>query len=154
MKILLSMLLFVVLIGCNEKVENKDAKDEFEKVDAVQMEKDLWANFGNIEYVEKRINEAFQSSHQDGARSRSEELELIKNLHLGEYQLTDFKATQYENVAVVTYFISVSEEIDGKVLPTSPAQRMSVWVKGDSLWQWIGHANLNPIDTKKEEDVK
>jgi hypothetical protein len=46
---------------------------------------------------------------------------------------------------VVTYMISVQETIDIEQLPTKPTPRLSVWKKGTGGWQWICHANLNPI---------
>jgi hypothetical protein len=41
--------------------------------------------------------------------------------------------------------ISVQETIDLEKLPTKPTSRLSVWRKGADGWQWICHANLNPI---------
>jgi hypothetical protein len=41
--------------------------------------------------------------------------------------------------------ISVQETIDIEQLPTKPTPRLSVWKKGAGAWQWICHANLNPI---------
>jgi hypothetical protein len=41
--------------------------------------------------------------------------------------------------------ISVQETIDLEQLPTKPTSRLSVWKKGAAGWQWICHANLNPI---------
>jgi len=41
--------------------------------------------------------------------------------------------------------ISVQETIDLEQLPTKATPRLSVLKKGASGWQWICHANLNPI---------
>ena len=84
----------------------------------------------------------FQAIHQAGPRNKDEELELIKGLELGEYKLYNFVSTEADDVAVVTYTVTVEENIEGKVMPTSPAQRMSVFVKTENGWQWIAHANL------------
>jgi hypothetical protein len=95
--------------------------------------------------VESRIAEEFQSIHPDGPRDRAGEITLIKNLNLGEFTLSDFKATVNGENIVVTYTIAVHETINEKRLPTKPTPRLSVWKKGTHGWQWVCHANLNPI---------
>ncbi len=112
-----------------------------------RLERDMWGDIQgqNWDTIEGRIAEGFQSVHQDGARGKAEEMRLLRNLHLGEYTLSDFKVTGTGPVMVVTYFVSVEEQIDGKVLPTQPAARQSVWLQTDQGWQWMSHANLNPM---------
>jgi hypothetical protein len=95
--------------------------------------------------VESKIADGFQSIHPDGARDRAGEIKLIENLNLGELTLSNFKSTTNGDTMVVTYMIAVQETIDQKRLPTKPAPRLSVWKKGTHGWQWICHANLNPI---------
>ena len=41
--------------------------------------------------------------------------------------------------------VSVEETIEGKRLSTKPAARLTIFLKTDSGWQWIAHANLNPL---------
>jgi len=48
-------------------------------------------------------------------------------------------------VTIVSYFASAPETIEGKRLSIKPAARLSVFLKTDSGWQWIAHANLNPL---------
>lgn len=112
-----------------------------------KLERDMWADIERQNWgaMEGRIAEGFQSVHQDGARGKAEEMRLLRNLHLGEYTLSDFKVTRTGPVMVVTYFVSVEEQIKGKVLPTQPAARQSVWLQTDQGWQWVSHANLNPM---------
>ena len=99
----------------------------------------------NWNAVESKIAEGFQSIHPDGARDRAGEISLIEHLNLGEFTLSNFKTTVNSDNIVVTYTIALQETIDQKRLPTKPTSRLSVWKKGTHGWQWICHANLNPI---------
>jgi hypothetical protein len=112
-----------------------------------KMERQMWADFKGKDWkvVESKIAEGFQSIHPDGARDRAGEISLIENLNLGEIALSNFKTTGNGDNIVVTYMIAVQERIDQKQLPTTPTTRLSVWKKGTHGWQWICHANLNPI---------
>jgi hypothetical protein len=112
-----------------------------------KMERQMWADFKakNWKEVESKIAEGFQSIHPDGARDRAGEISLIERLNLGEFTLSNFKSTVNGDNIVVTYLIAVQETIDQKRLPGKPAPRLSVWKKGTHGWQWICHANLNPI---------
>lgn len=111
------------------------------------MEKQMWADFKakNWAAVESKIANGFQSVHPDGARDRAGEITLIKNLSLGEYTLADFNATVNGDNIVLTYMIAAQETIDQQRLGTKRTSRLSVWKKGTHGWQWICHANLNPI---------
>ncbi|SRR6266478_2202493 len=115
--------------------------------DGEKMERQMWADFKAKDWkaVESKIADGFQSVHPDGARDRAGEISLIEKLNLGEIALSNFKSTTNGNNIVVTYMIAVQETIDGKQLSRKPAPRLSVWLKGASGWQWICHANLNPI---------
>lgn len=98
-----------------------------------------------MDTITKKIADAFQSVHGDGTRDKQKEIELLKNLNLGNYQLTDFTVTQHDNIIIVTYMASVEETIEGETLSATPTPRMSVWIKSGKGWQWIAHANLNPM---------
>jgi hypothetical protein len=115
--------------------------------DGEKMEKQMWEDIKakNWKAVESKIAEGFQSVHPDGARDRANEISLIKNLKVGQIEFNDFRSTMNGDNIVVTYMISVQETIDLEQLPTKPAARLSVWRKGAAGWQWICHANLNPI---------
>jgi hypothetical protein len=112
-----------------------------------KMERQMWADFKAKEWkvVESKIAEGFQSIHPDGPRDRAGEISLIEHLTLGEFTLSNFKTTVNGDNIVVTYTIAVQETIDQKRLSAKPNQRLSVWKKGTHGWQWICHANLNPI---------
>ena len=115
--------------------------------DGEKMEKQMWEDIKakNWKAVEDKIAEGFQSVHPDGARDRAGEISLIKNLNVGQVTFNDFRSTMSGDNVVVTYMISVQETIDIEQLPTKPTPRLSVWKKGARGWQWICHANLNPI---------
>lgn len=112
-----------------------------------KLVRQLWADMQkpDIEGIEKTIAEGFQSVHQYGASNREEEIELIKGLKLGNYILSDMKITQNESVIVATYFVSVEETIMGKRLSKNPEPRLSVFIKTDSGWKWIAHANIKSL---------
>ena len=109
--------------------------------------RELWNDFKtqNISALEKKIAPGFQSIHEDGASDAEAELKLLKELNLGEYTLSNFKVTQVGPAIIVSYFVSVEETIEGKRLSTKPAARLTIFLKTDSGWQWIAHANLNPL---------
>lgn len=112
-----------------------------------KLVRQLWVDMKgqNMQAIEKNTAAGFQSVHQDGSRGRQEEIALIKELNLGEYGLSDFKVTQNGSVIVATYSVSAAETIEGKQLSTKPAPRLSVFLKTDSGWQWLAHANLKPM---------
>lgn len=141
-QLVLTVLLLIVFIGC-EKQTPKNAPTE--RIDAAQLEKDIWAKFNDASYLEKMINEEFQSSHSDGARNKTDEIKLIQKLNIKKHQFSDFRATQNGNVAVVTYNIAVTVTLENKEVELPPSQRISVWQKTDEGWQWMAHANLNPL---------
>lgn len=95
--------------------------------------------------LDKMLAKGFQSVHQYGASNREEEIELLKGLDFDEYVLSDVRITQNGPVIVATYFVSVQETIKGQRLSKEPAPRLSVFLKTDSGWQWIAHANLKPL---------
>ncbi len=108
----------------------------------------------NYNAIENTLAKQFQSIHTFGTLIREEELELIKDLYLGSYEISKFHVTENEDTIVVTYLISVKEKIDNQQLDEKPAPRMSVWKKIDGKWQWIAHANLKQIPTNKPIAVK
>jgi len=113
----------------------------------------LWANLKDrrIETVQSQIAEGFQSVHQYGASNREQEKELLKRLNIDEYTLSNFQITQNGPVIIATYFISVEEKIKGQRLSKKPAPRLSVFLKTESGWQWIAHANLKPLEQCDKE---
>ena len=116
-----------------------------------QLETQMWEDMKhrNFSAVEENIASDFQSLHTFGALGREAEIQLIKDLYLGSYEISDLRATEDGDTIVVTYLISVNEKIENQVLSKIPAPRLSVWKKINSKWQWISHANLKEIPKVK-----
>lgn len=92
------------------------------------------------------ISPAFQSLHEDGARDRKQWLELIAKLNLGDYALSDFKATRNGALLLVSYRVAVEETIGGRRLPAGqPSPRLTGFIKSRSGWKLICHVNLRPL---------
>lgn len=105
----------------------------------------FWADLknGDISTVEKLLADGFQAVNRFGARDIAAQRKVLRDLNLGEYRISNVKATQNGPVIVVTYLVAAQETLLGKRLPPGkPSPRMSVFVKTDSRWQWIAHANL------------
>jgi hypothetical protein len=124
-----------------------DQESATEKGLGEKLLRQLWTDMKkpDMQRIEKTTAEGFQSVHQDGANNREQEIELIKGLKLGEYTLSNIEITRNGPVIVATYFVSVEETIEGKRLQKRPAPRLSVFLKTESGWQWIAHANLKPL---------
>ncbi|MEI8364785.1 MAG: nuclear transport factor 2 family protein [Parachlamydiaceae bacterium] len=116
-----------------------------------KLETQMWEDMKhrNFTAVEANIAKHFQSIHTFGTLTREAEIELIKDLYLGTYEISKVKVTENEDTIVVTYFIKVKEKIENQQLSDKPAPRLSVWKKIDGKWQWIAHANLKEIPTEK-----
>lgn len=122
-----------------------------------KLEMQMWEDMKHRNYtaVEKNIAEHFQSIHTFGALTREAEIQLIKDLYLGSYEISNVKVTENGDTIVVTYMISVPEKIKDVNLSAKPAPRMSVWQKINDNWQWIAHANLKeiPVVTPAKDPV-
>jgi hypothetical protein len=116
---------------------------ETQEPDAVWGERLVRTFFADFSSV--KMAKGFQSVHQDGARDRDAERKTLDNLNLRNYTLSDFKVTREANVLVVTYTFTGRETIDGKPASARPAPRMSIFIETGKEWQWLAHANLNPI---------
>jgi DNA-binding MltR family transcriptional regulator len=118
---------------------------------AEKLETQMWEDMKhrNFTAVEQNIADQFQSLHTFGALTRAGEIELIKDLYLGSYQISNLKVTENGDTLVVTYLISVAEKISNQSLSDKPAPRMSVWQKIKGKWQWIAHVNLKEVPTEK-----
>lgn len=116
-----------------------------------KLETQMWEDMKHANYkaIEEKIAKQFQSVHTFGALSREAEIELIKKLYLGTYEISDLKITESGDTIVVTYLISVREKIEDHLLSGKPAPRLSVWKKNNGQWQWIAHANLKEIPTNQ-----
>lgn len=117
------------------------------QVDGEKLVRNLWQFFANRQMakLEAMTSPAFQSVHSFGAYGKAQEMNLLKNLKLGQYQLSDFKTTQQGPVVIVTYMVRAAETIKGERLGGRPAPRMTIFVQTKAGWQWLAHANLKPV---------
>ncbi len=147
MKILkfVPVLIFAFLTA--NQVALAEQKPSSSLVQGEKLVRKFWADIKtrDIAAIEKYMAKGFQSVHQDGTRTREQEIELIKGLYLGEYTLSNFKVTQNRPVIVATYLVSVKETINGKRLSSEPAARLSIFLKKDDGWKLIAHANLKSL---------
>jgi len=150
-----SLIVFVLLIGfaamltpfkpCLAQLGEMPGINNINTGDAQHLERQLWADFKarNWQAVESKMSIEFQAVHATHRQGRSAEIALLRNLNLGEYRLSDFKVTQYDDIIVLTYMVEAQETIGGKLLSMQPSPRLSVWRKVGMGWQWVAHANPN-----------
>jgi len=121
-----------------EETEDKSTKEIGEG-----LVRDLFKDMKNLNLraLENNTSKEFQAIHTFGASSREEEMETIKDLDLGKYHLSDFNVTREGDVLVVTYKVSADETLKGEKVSSKPTPRLSVFVKTDSGWKWLAHAN-------------
>lgn len=101
---------------------------------------------GDVAKAGTYLSPKFVSIHTDGrVRNKEQELELIKNLHLKNYNLTDFEYSEINNTIIVTYKDTTSEKIDNKSVSQGNTGRMAVLQKDNDTWQIIAYANLDKI---------
>lgn len=139
-------LMLVIIVTTAITLSFISCEKQPEEVDGEAMVRELWdaMQSANIDYLDDLLDPAFQSVHQDGARDKSEELELLKKLNMGEYELTDFIVTRNNNTLNVTYFVNVTETIEDETY-TRKSARLTVFSKTPQGWKWIAHANLLPM---------
>lgn len=120
-----------------------------------KLETEMWENMKHQNYsaIDANIAKEFQSIHTFGALTREGEIQLIKDLNLGSYELSKFKSTENEDTIVVTYLVAAKEKIENQSLSSKPAPRLSVWKKIDDKWQWISHANLKEVPAEKPKAI-
>ncbi len=88
----------------------------------------------------------FTSIHTDGlVRNKAQEVELMKNLNMKSYRLTDFQFKQSGNVIIVTYKDKGMENIDNNPIATKAAGRMAILQKQGAQWLILAYANLDAI---------
>jgi len=88
----------------------------------------------------------FVSLHTDGiVRNKTGEVALIRNLHMKNYHLTNFKFSTSGDIIIVTYQDKGSEQIDNQSIDSKPAGRMAVLQKQGNQWLIVAYANLDQI---------
>ena len=110
--------------------------------------KEIWdaMKAGDMNLLDRKVADGFQSVHRDGARDRDAELDLLSKLNMQSYTLSDIKATMDGGLLVVTYTVSAVETINGKQTSDQPSPRLDVFRElKPGFWQWVAHANLTEI---------
>jgi len=130
----------MVTPSCNEEMPDP-AKGE-------ALVYQLWDAIRNqdLEGIKANMAPGFQSVHDFGSYNMAEELELLHGLSVTEFEISDLKiTTDGEHLFIATYFVAVSETIEGERLSHEPAPRMTIFVEDDGIWRWAAHANLKPV---------
>jgi hypothetical protein len=151
MKIMKVVLVLIFSFLCTSQVALAGQESPSVLEQGEKLVRQVWGDMksGNIEAIEKYTAQGFQSVHQDGARTREQEIKLIKGLNLGEYTLSNFMVTQNGPVIIASYFVSVAETINNKRLSSEPTPRLSVFLNTASGWQWITHGNFKSLKASK-----
>lgn len=104
----------------------------------------LWSGLKekNKEPIYKMIAPGFQSVHQKGVRDRSQEIEYLAELHIQNYVLDDLKITRNGPAILVSYQVSAEGTRQGKPISIKNRRRLSVFLKTESGWLWMAHANF------------
>jgi len=102
-----SLITLTFLFTAIPVLANQKTTDE--KVTGEKLLRQLWNNIEKLDMdmIEKTVAGGFQSVHQFGANNREQEIELIRNLKLGKYNLSNIKITRNGPVIIATYFVSV-----------------------------------------------
>ena len=99
----------------------------------------------NWQALERLLSPACQFVTGHGSCDRAEAMKLMKEMNLGEVRFKDFKVTQAGDNLVVSFWLSASEMIGGKVLSTDFSLRLSVWQRVGPDWQCVAYADFNPV---------
>ena len=95
--------------------------------------------------LEQLLSPACQFVTGRGSCDRTEAMKLMKEMNLGEVRFKDFKVTTAGDNLIVSFWLSASESIGGKMLSTGFSPRLSVWQRVGADWQCVAYADLNPV---------
>jgi len=144
MKIAVLLILSVFILGTDLPASDKAPAQSL----GDKLVHQLWADLKNrdMSAMEKLLADGFQAINRSGTRGMEAQRKLLKDVNLGKYEITNVRATQNGPVIVVTYLVAAEETLLGKRLPPGkPSPRLSVFLKTDSGWQWIAHANARSL---------
>ncbi|BEQ15422.1 nuclear transport factor 2 family protein [Desulfoferula mesophila] len=102
----------------------------------------LWALIAakDMAKIAATTSPEFQAVHSFGANDKQDEMKRLAGLNLGAYTLSDFHATEQGPVIVVSYHFGAAQARGDK-----PALRLEVFINTEQGWQWLAHANLEPV---------
>ena len=99
----------------------------------------------NWQALAQLLSPACQFVTGHGSCDRAEAMKLMKEMNLGEVRFKDFKVTQAGDNLIVSFWLSASEMIGGKVLSTEFSPRLSVWQRVGPDWQCVAYADFNRV---------
>lgn len=134
----------VTVVDDDEKAEPETTGKSIGEKLVREIFKDI-AN-SNISSLEKKMAEGFQSVHGFGISDRRGEIGVLKGIKLNNYTLSNFHGTRQDDTLIVSYTVKAEESIRGEEVDDEPVPRLSVFVKTDSGWKWIAHANLSEVE--------
>lgn len=130
---------FVSNVWANTSSDNKAAQATIENWFAAMKSDDM-------QKAGSYLLPQFVSIHTDKiVRNKDQEMDLIKNLHMKSYLLSNFKFSHSGDAIVVTYMDKGSEQIDNKSIDEKAAGRMAVLQKKEGKWLILAYANLDQI---------
>lgn len=81
--------------------------------------------------------------YTDGvARNKDAEMNLIKNINLKSYKLSDFQFSRSGDVVVVSFKDEGVEKVENKMLEPVKATRLAVFQKQGDKWLIIAYGNF------------
>ncbi len=118
-----------------------------EEVDIVKLEKKTWTFSMDKKWAELEalLAPGFQYVNQGGIHDAKGFMEACKASKQSDFTLSDFRITRKRSMIVMSYNAEVQEILAGKPLPKQKAPRSAVWIKTETSWLKILHANCNPI---------
>jgi hypothetical protein len=99
----------------------------------------------NWQALEQLLSPACQFVTDHGSIGRTEAMKLMKEMNLGEVRFKDFKVTKAGPNLIVSFWLSASEMVGGKLLSKEFSPRLSVWQRVGPDWQCIAYADFNPV---------
>jgi hypothetical protein len=106
-----------------------------------------WAGFAkpDLEALDEMVAPGFQSLHEDGSRDWLQERQLVAELKVTPYVLSDYKVTRGGDVLLVSYQCRVGETIATARLAKERTPRMDVFVQIDGEWKLLPHVNVRKV---------
>ncbi len=134
----------VTVVDDDEKVEPETTGKSIGEKLVREIFQDIAGS--NISSLEKKMSKEFQSVHGFGISDYQGEIETLKGIKLNNYTLANFHQTRQNDTLIVSYTVKAEESIRGEEVDDEPVPRLSVFVKTDSGWKWVAHANLSEVE--------
>ena len=108
----------------------------------------LWSGLKErkMEEIYRMIAPGFEAVSKKGLRDRGQEIKFLGGLYINKYSLNDLTVTRNGPVTLISYRISAEGTLQGKPVSIKSGNRLSVFLKTDTGWLWIAHANFGSQD--------